>query len=145
VSSPDPILVLVREQILDVFFGTVFLFLGTVACLVAAFRYRRESKLLVWCGLFIGLYGARILAEVAVALHLFPEARWLAHIAVVVTYTLPIPSFLFWAERTRGHLRRAFRVLAGSGFIIAVIGLAWYAISGSPYTFIKWTLGLAIF
>jgi hypothetical protein len=55
-----------------------------------------------------------------------------------------VPSFLFWAERTRSHLRRAFQVFASIGLCIAVIGLAWYAMSGSPYTFMRLTAGLAI-
>ena len=143
-SPPDPTLVLVREHIVDVFFGTVFLFIGTIACLIAAFRHRRESVLLLWFGLFIGLYGARILAQVAGILHLFPQAQWPDFVDIVVTYVLVIPSFLFWADRTRSHVRKAFQILAVIGSGIAVIGLAWYAISGSPYTFMRWTFGLAI-
>ena len=143
-SSPDPILILVREHILDVFFGIIFLFIGMIACLIAAFRRRRESMLLVWSGLFIGLFGARILAQVAEALHLFPQARWPERVDIVVTYVLVVPSFLFWAERTRSHLRRAFQIFAGIGLGIAIIGLAWFAISGSPHTFMRVTAGLAI-
>ena len=143
-GSPDQILVLVREHILDVFFGTVFLFVGATACLIAAVRRRRESMLLVWSGLFIGLFGARILAQVAGALHLFPQARWPERVDIIVTYVLVVPSFLFWAERTRSHLRRAFQIFAGVGLGIAVIGLARYAMSGSPYTFMRLTSGLAI-
>lgn len=135
---------LVREHILDVFFGTIFLFIGSAACLIAALRHKRESKLLVWFGLFIGMYGARILCHVAGTLQLFPDASWPKHAEIVLDFVLVIPSFLFWAERTRSHLRRAFQFFAAVGGGIAVLGIAGYARSDSPYPYLEWAFGLAI-
>jgi sigma-B regulation protein RsbU (phosphoserine phosphatase) len=143
-NPPDPTLVLVREHIGEVFFGTLFLFVGVTACLTAALRHRRESRLLVWFGLFIGIYGARMLAQLAEVLNLFPQSPWPERIHIVVNYLLVIPSFLFWAERTKGHLRRTCQILAGVGTGIAIGGLSWYAISGQPNTFQLWTLMLSI-
>jgi len=136
--------VLVRDHIVDILLGTVFLFIGTVACLAAALRRRREFKLLVLFGLFLGIYGVRILAHVAGVLDLFPQSPWPHRCEIAGDYLLIVPSFLFWAERTKSHLRRAFQILAGLALGIAVAGLTWYAISGQPYIFMNWTLMLAV-
>jgi sigma-B regulation protein RsbU (phosphoserine phosphatase) len=143
-NPPDPTLALVRDHIGEILLGTVFLFIGVIACLAAALRRRREFHLLVWFGLFIGIYGARILAHVAGVLNLFPQSSWPKRFEIAGNYLLVVPSFLFWAERTKSHLRRAFQILAAIGSGIAAVGLTWYAISGQPYTFIRWTLMLAM-
>jgi phosphoserine phosphatase RsbU/P len=143
-NPEDPVLALVREHIFDTLLGTVFLFIGIVACLIAALRHRRESRLLVWFGLFIGLYGARILAYIAGVLDLFSRSPWPERLVIAINYLLAVPAFLFWAERTRSYLKRAFQLLAGAGLGIAIAGLSWYAISGSPYTFMRWSLLLAM-
>jgi hypothetical protein len=108
----DPALALVREHILDTLLGALFLFVGLAACLIAALRRRRESRLLVWFGLFIGLYGARILAHIGGDLNLFPRSPWPERLVIAVNYLLVVPAFLFWAERTKSYLRRAFQLLA---------------------------------
>ena len=143
-NPSDPTLVLVRDHVGEMLLGTIFLFIGVIACLAAALRRRREFHLLVWFGLFIGIYGARILAHVAGALNLFPKSPWPNRVEIAGNYVLIVPSFLFWAERTKSHLRTAFQILAGVGAGIAAAGLTWYAISGQPYTFMRWTLMLAM-
>jgi len=133
----------VRSHIFDTLFGTVFLFVGIAACLIAALRHRRESRLLVWFGLFIGFYGARILAHITEVLNLFPQSPWPERLVIAVDYLLVVPAFLFWADRTRSYIRRAFQLLAGVGLGVAIVGLSWYAISGSPHTFMRWSNLLA--
>jgi sigma-B regulation protein RsbU (phosphoserine phosphatase) len=85
-----------------------------------------------------------MLAHSAGLLGLFPHATWPDRLEIGVNYVLVVPSFLFWAERTRSHLRRAFQILAATGLGIAIAGLIWYAISGAPYTFLRFSLLLAI-
>ena len=143
-NAQAPTFLLVREHFADVFLGTVFSFIGLAACMIAAVRRRSASRLLVWFGLFIGLYGVRMLAHWAGVLGLFPGSPWPDRIEIAVNYVLVVPSFLFWAERTRSVVRRAFQVLAAIGFGIATVGLTWYAISGSPYPFMLWSFLLAI-
>jgi sigma-B regulation protein RsbU (phosphoserine phosphatase) len=140
----DPVLQLIREHLSELFFGTVFSFVGTTACLISALHRRIESRLLTWFGLFIGLYGARLLAHLVGILGLFPQSKWPGNLEIAVNYLLVVPAFLFWAGRTRSYLKRTFQVLAGIGLGVAILGLGWYAISGSPYTFMRWSLLLAI-
>jgi len=94
-TPQDPIIELLRAHVWDTLLGAVFLFLGIAACLVAALRRRRVSLLLLWFGLFNGLYGARMLAHVAAVLRLAPDSAWPQGIEVCVDYVLVIPSTLF--------------------------------------------------
>lgn len=139
----DPLLDVIHNQIFSTLLGTIFFFIGLIACLIAAVRHRREFWLLLWFGLFIGFFGVRMLAQVAEALNLFPRSQWPERVVVAVIYLLDVPAFLFWAERTRSHLRRAFHLLAMIGLGIGGAGLGLYAISGSR-TLTRASLALAI-
>jgi hypothetical protein len=143
-NPSDPVLVQLREQIGDVLLGTFFSFIGVAACLIAVLRRRRESLLLVWFGLFVGIYGVGVLAHVVGVLSLFPHSHWPERLEISADYLLNVPAFLFWAERSKSHLRRAFQLLAAVGLAIAIAGLGWYAISGLPYTFMSWSLLLTL-
>jgi sigma-B regulation protein RsbU (phosphoserine phosphatase) len=143
-NPQDPVLVLLREHVAAMLLGTVFLFVGLVACCIAAARRRGESRLLVWFGLFIGLYGLRMLADADSVLHLSPKMDWPARVVICVYYLLVIPALLFWIELTLGLLRRLLQVLTAAATTIAALGLGWYIISGQPYTFLRYNSLLAI-
>ncbi|HME58937.1 MAG TPA: PP2C family protein-serine/threonine phosphatase [Terracidiphilus sp.] len=141
----DPILELVRAHIVDTLFGAIFLFIGLCACTIAAIRRQSQVRLLVWCGLFIGMYGARMLANVATALDLAPGSPWPIRIDIFVNYTIVIPSLLFWAELSRGFFRRIFLALALAASIIAIVGFSWFFMGKSPYTFLRFNSVIAVF
>ena len=143
-NAPDPTLELVRDHLAEILLGTIFLFVGTTACAAAAFRRSRASRLLLWFGTFIGLYGARMLAILADIFHLYPHSAWPAHVEVFVNYVLVVPSLLFWAERTRSWMKRLFQLLSAFGLAIAIAGLASYAITGNPAVFLRWSFLLAV-
>lgn len=135
---------LLREHVWDTLLGAVFLFIGLVACLVALLRRNRESRLLVWFGIFIGIYGARMLAHVATVFQLAPDSSWPRGVEIIVNYVLVIPSMLFWAELSREPLRRVFHWLTGVAAAVALMGLAWFLVTGSPATFLRLSTLLAI-
>lgn len=141
--AQETTLVLLRAHVWDTLFGGVFFFIGFASGLVAALR-PRGSRLLLWFGVFIGLYGARMLANVASALDLAPGSSWPQAIDAGVTYVLIIPSTLFWAELTSGIVRKICRWLAGVGAVIALLGVVWFFVTGSPHTFARISLLLAV-
>ena len=73
-------------------------------------------------GLFIGLFGARMLAQVAGLLLLAPNLSWPATVEMVVNYVLVIPAMLFWVELSTGALRQIFCWLTLVAAIIATLG-----------------------
>lgn len=142
---PDnQVLPLLRQHIAEVLLGPVFLFAGLAACAVAVLRHRRQSRLLVWFGLFIGLLGLRMLAAIVAAVPILPDSAWPERLVITVNYVLAIPSFLFWMELSTGTIRRLIQLFAVAASAIAIAGLGWYALAGSPYALLRYNLLIAI-
>src|ERR1017187_9264031 len=135
-NPEDPVLVLLREHLADILLGTVFLFVGLVACFIAALRRRNELRLLVWFGLFIGMFGMRMLCSVTSLLQLYPQSAWPGRVVIGVDYLLVIPALFFWTELSIGVLRRVLQFLTVIAMGIATLGLGWFLIGGSPFTFL---------
>ena len=143
-NPQDPTLVLLREHLAGILAGSIFVFIGVVACLIAALRRRADFRLLVWVGLFIGMYGARMLADAAVALRFFSDSPWPVRIQTLVQFLLLVPAIFFWIELSTGVLRRILQVLLYFSVAVAALGIGWYFISGSREPFLPINLLLAI-
>lgn len=139
-----PVLVMLREHLAGMLLGTIFLFVGLIACCIATVRRHGGSRLLVSFGLFIGLFGLRMLADADSALQLFLKSPWPDRVEIGVDYVLVIPALLFWIELSRGALRRVLWSLTFLAAGIAMLGLGWFIVGGSPYTFLRYNLLLAI-
>jgi hypothetical protein len=135
---------MVFTHVADLLLGPVFLFIGIGSCALSAIRRRSDMRLLAWFGAFIGLYGLRMLAGASEAFQLFPESKWPERIVIGVDYVLVIPALLFWAELSRGALRRACRVFAALAGVFTIAGIGWSAAGGSPFTFLRLNLLIAI-
>jgi hypothetical protein len=145
ISPQDPELLLLRHQLLNILLGTIFLFVGVSACVIALIRRRANSRLLTWFGLFIGLYGLQVLVDVSSTLSIVPVSPWPFRLIITVDYVLVIPAFLFWFELSLGRLRQLLRWLVYISSAVTLVGLSWFAISGSPYEILRINLLLAIF
>lgn len=111
--------------------GTIFSFVGLTACVIATIRRRGEFRILEWFGLFIGMYGARMLVEVALVLGVVPKSGWPTGLIVIVDYVLVVPALLFWVEMSVGSLQRLFQLGALAGVGIGIIGLGSFFTTGS--------------
>lgn len=131
--------------VFDLMLGSIFVFVGAVACGIAALRRSGASRALVWFGLFIAIFGIRMLAEATVPLRLVPDSPWPQRLVITGDYLLLIPALLFWTEVSVGVLRRAFQWLTVLSSSVAALGLGWFAISGLPNTFLRFNSLLAIF
>jgi hypothetical protein len=134
IGPEDPLLALLRGSLPELFLGPVFAFVGLCACSLAAIRRRREFRVLLWFGLFIGMYGVRILAEATRRIGLAP-ALWPFRLRLFVDYFLAVPGILFWVELTVGKLRRFSQWLAALGTAVGLFSLIWYVATGQPYRF----------
>lgn len=59
----DQLLAMLRGQLADIIFGTVFLFIGLAACSIAAIRPRRGIRLVIWLGIWSAMYGTGLLSR----------------------------------------------------------------------------------
>jgi hypothetical protein len=129
IGPENPLLVLIRGHLAELFFGPIFLFVGICACSVAAIR-RRGFRVLLWFGLFIGMAGTRILAGAATTFGLAHDPPWPIRVGTFIDYFLAVPGTLFWVELSIGKLRRFIRWLAASGAVAGLFSVAWYAATG---------------
>jgi sigma-B regulation protein RsbU (phosphoserine phosphatase) len=134
-TPEDPSLVVLRAHLPELLLGPVFTFVGLCACSVAAIRRRGEFRVLLWFGLFIGMYGVRILAGAAQTFGLAPHSGWPNRISVLISYFLVVPGTLFWVELSIGKLRSFIQWLTVLGAGVGFASLAWYSITGQPYRF----------
>jgi len=62
-NTADAALEALRGDVIDIVLGTVFLTVGAAACAIAAIRWRRGVRILVWWGIFSGMYGLQKLGR----------------------------------------------------------------------------------
>jgi len=126
--------------------GTIFLFIGVVACCIAAVRSGNTRRVLAWFGIFSALYGVRLFAAVPDAFSLLvgryspsaPQVVW------IITYVIMIPALLFWAELTLGTLRRLFQIMVIAASAIALAGIFAVLFRESPSRFMPYNNVLVI-
>jgi len=53
----------IRNEVVGIMSGTVFVFIGLVACSFAAVRRQSGGRLFAWLGIWSAMYGALLLAE----------------------------------------------------------------------------------
>lgn len=129
--TPDAqVLSLLRNQVAGIVLGSIFLFIGLGALALAVLRRRQQVRLLVWFGLFSGLYGLRMLAQAPAAFALLPQPLWTyrGYVIAVITYIIILPALFFWLEMAKGMLRRFIQAAIVAAALIAVCAVfaAWF-------------------
>ena len=142
----DQVLMMLRGQVSGIILGTVFLFIGLVACGIAVVRGGSRIRLLVWFGIFSAMYGARILAMTPAAFSLLPRSTWASrhYVIAIITYLIPIPALLFWLELSLGKLRRFLQITVVAASVIGIAGVCSAFITESPYRFLPYNNLLVI-
>ncbi len=128
----DQALAILRDQVAHIVFGTVFVFVGSAACGIAAMRRWSGTRVLVWLGVWSALYGARPLADALAGLGILPH--WLQvtvpYLDVVNTYLIPVVASIAWMELSLDKLRFVLKALACAGTVIALAGITLFALTG---------------
>jgi phosphoserine phosphatase RsbU/P len=135
---------LLRQNIPALVLASWFVFVGLASCSIAVVRRRTHSRFLVWFGLFIGLYGLRMLAEQFITLQLTPAAGRASGLITFVDYVLVIPAILFWVELSWGWLRRVFISIVLLACGTAVLGFIFYLAGLSRGPLLRFNSLLAI-
>lgn len=141
---------LLRQEVVAILLGSVFLFAGLVACGIALMR-GREVRLLWWQGIFSAMYGLRILVQVPASFHLLPRSAWgsEAQVNSIITYLILLPAMLFWLELSKGQLRRILQATLVVSGVIAASGVCLTLLTGRIFPFgralnilVIWTVSL---
>jgi sigma-B regulation protein RsbU (phosphoserine phosphatase) len=114
-----------REELAYIALGAVFVFFGFACCAVAAIRQRTEVRVLVWLGIWSGMYGANLLLRTTVFEDALPH--WLRisvpFAANTISYLLVVVGLLVWSELTLDKMRLLTQAMAVVGLAIAAGGI----------------------
>jgi phosphoserine phosphatase RsbU/P len=132
-NTADAALETLRAQIVDIILGTFFLSIGATACVIAVPRWRRGVRIVVWWGIFSGLYGLQKLMQRPPVLMVLPHAvkKVTPYVSVAVMYLLLVSALFAWRELSLGKLRLLIQLAILAGLAIAVIGFVTFVL-GRP-------------
>jgi sigma-B regulation protein RsbU (phosphoserine phosphatase) len=135
----EQVLAVVRDQVGAIALGTVLMFVGVMACAIAAIRGRGAVRILVWFGLLSLMWGGRIMASVPAAFSVLPRPLWASRPAVIaiLSYVTVIPALLFFLELSRGGLRRWLQTMLVADLAICLAGVYSVFFTGPPYRWIR--------
>jgi phosphoserine phosphatase RsbU/P len=144
--NPDPAAI-IRDQVLGIALGTVFVVIGAVACAVAAVRRRGGGRIFVWLGAWSAVYGLQELCRTPAAVAAVPRALSGAvpYVAVAISYLMLVVATLAWLELSRGIVRRLLVASTAIGLAIAAAGIGAFLVRGDPYAFMGANSALAVF
>jgi phosphoserine phosphatase RsbU/P len=111
------------------------LFIGAagVAALLWFGGNHRRDRTLPYLGLFMALYGVRLVVDTDVGAALLGLSDKAAdHVIVGISYVIPIPALLYVFELTSGGVRRALAALAILSGVLAIVFLARDLQTGRP-------------
>jgi hypothetical protein len=128
----DAALQTLRGDVINIVLGTVFLAVGGTACTVAAIRGLRGVRILMWWGVFSGMYGLQTLGQVSTILTVLPHSfRSVApYVITAVSYLLLVSALFAWRELTVGSLRLLIQAEILVGSAIAVLGIGTFVLAG---------------
>jgi phosphoserine phosphatase RsbU/P len=131
-STADAGLEMLRGQVTDIVLGTIFLSIGATACAISAIRWHRGVRILVWWGIFSGLYGLQTLDQTPAVLAVLPHALKSAvpYVSTEVMYLLLVSALFAWRELAVGKLRFLIQLEILAGLAIAVIGIGTFVLGG---------------
>lgn len=136
----------VRIDLANTALGTVFVFFGCAACAVAAIRKRTEVLVLVWLGLWSGMYGLSLLLRTPLVKGVLPGwvGAWSPFTVNAISYLLVVVGMLVWSELTLGKLRQLTLIMVALGLAIALLGIGEFLMTGSGQGFLPYNNLLAV-
>ncbi|HTT21175.1 MAG TPA: PP2C family protein-serine/threonine phosphatase [Candidatus Sulfotelmatobacter sp.] len=132
INGADAALQTLRGDVINIVLGTVFLTAGATACVIAAIRGRRGVRILVWWGIFSGMYGLQTLGQSSTILTILPYyfRSVSPYVITSVRYLLLVSALFAWRELTLGKLRFLIHLEILFGSAIAVLGIGTFVLGG---------------
>jgi hypothetical protein len=131
-NTADAALETLRGDIINIVLGAIFSAVGATACAIAAMRGRRGVRILVWWGIFSGMYGLQILGQASTILTVLPQCfiPVALYVKPAVRYLLLVSAFFAWRELALGKLRLLIELEVFAGLAIALLGIGTFVLGG---------------
>lgn len=137
---------MLRGQLGHIILGTVFLFFGLTACAIAAIRQRTEVRVLIWWGIWSGIYGARLLAQTPAVIAVLPRSLQIGapYVINAIAYLLVVAALLAWSELTVGKMRLFIQIMVFPASAIGLAAIGWFFFTGSADKFLPYNNFVAV-
>jgi len=147
ITAADAALATLRGDLINIVLGTVFLTVGATVCAIAAIRWRKGVRILVWWGIFSGIFGLQKLGQTPALLTVLPHSLVaVAHyVNTAVMYLLLVSALFAWRELTLGKLRLLIQLEILVGLAIALLGIGTFVLGGPADKWIFYNNLLAVF
>ena len=121
------------SQIADIMIGSVFLFVGTAACAIAAIRRQKGTRIFAWLGIWSALYGGVQLTQTQPFVGVLPlwAKRGVPISNTAMMYLLLVAGLLSFLELSLGKVRTLMQAAVWAAIAIAMSGIAIYVWTGS--------------
>ena len=130
--AADVALQTLRGDVINIVLGTVFLAVGATACAIAAIRWHTGVRILVWWGIFSGIFGLQKLGQTATILTVLPHSLIAVapYVHTAVKYLLLVSALFAWRELTLGKLKLLTQLAIFLGSAIALVGVGTFVLGG---------------
>ena len=131
-NPADAALQTLRADVINIVLGAVFFAVGVTACAIAAIRWRRGVRILVWWGIFSWMYGLQKLGQTPTILKVLPHSvqSFTPYVNTAVMYLLLVSALSAWRELSVGKLRSLVDLEIFVGSAIALVGIGTFLLGG---------------
>jgi sigma-B regulation protein RsbU (phosphoserine phosphatase) len=131
-SPADAALEVLRAQVIDIVLGTVFLSVGAVACAIAVIRWRTGVRILVWWGIWSGMYGLQTLVQTPQFVNVLPHVikSTVPYVGTAIMYLLLVTALSAWRELSLGSLKILTQWEIFAGLAISTAGIITFILGG---------------
>jgi sigma-B regulation protein RsbU (phosphoserine phosphatase) len=141
---------MLRSEVVGIMSGTVFVFIGLVACAAAcAFAaVRRQSgvRLFAWLGIWSAMYGVLLLADAPSVVAALPRGlqSGLPFLTAAIDYLFLTVVSLAWLELSVGKMRLFLKTVIGLGLAFGIAGIGIFVVTGSSETLLVYVHFIAV-
>ncbi|PYX40667.1 MAG: hypothetical protein DMG81_05535, partial [Acidobacteria bacterium] len=125
---------LLRREIVNIVAGAFFLFICFISLSVAAIRPKKTARILIWLGIWSGMYGAQELLWSEPVSASLPAALQAARPTLLVcfAYLIIVVATFAFLELTQGWLHWLLQVHLLADVAVAIAAITLFVVSGSP-------------
>ena len=146
-NPTDAALQTLRADVINIVLGGFFFAIGMTACAVAATRWRRGVRILVWWGIFSLMYGLQKLGQAPTLLKILPHSIqfFVPYVNTAVMYLLLVSALFAWRQLSVGKLRSLVNLEISIGSVIALVGMGTFLLGGPANKWMFYNNLLAVF
>jgi phosphoserine phosphatase RsbU/P len=137
-SAETEVVSLLRGELAGIISGTLFLLLGLIALATAAIRRRGGVRILVWLGIWSGMFGVNQLARSKALTAALPHSfqAGIPLLFALIAYLIVVVGTLSFLELSLGRLRSVLLMLIAADLAVAIAGIYRFLASGVDNAFL---------